>query len=39
MISEQDRLERQIRFVLEIDKLKEIRRRSYLLTSQRRENR
>lgn len=38
MISEQDRLERQIRFVLEIDKLKEIRRRSYLLTSQRREN-
>ena len=32
------RLERQIRFLLEVDKLKEVFRRSYLLTSQRREN-
>jgi len=33
-----DRLDSQLRFILEIDKLKEIRRRSYLLNSKRREN-
>jgi putative hydrolase of HD superfamily len=37
-MSEQKRLDSQIRFVLEIDRLKEIQRRSYLLESRRREN-
>lgn len=34
----QNRLHNQLQFILEIDKLKEIRRRSYLLNSKRREN-
>ena len=37
-MDEHDRLEAQIRFVLEIDKLKGIQRRSYLLNAKRREN-
>lgn len=38
MIKENKRLDSQLQFILEIDKLKEVYRRSYLVNSQRREN-
>lgn len=38
MIKENKRLENQLQFILEIDKLKEVYRRSYLINSRRREN-
>lgn len=38
MIKDNERLENQLQFILEIDKLKEVYRRSYLVNSRRREN-
>ncbi len=37
-MTEIERLDRQMQFILEIDKLKDIQRRNYLLTAKRREN-